>query len=294
MIPPSHLHTSRSWVFHPLLNASIFAWFVKSLLTSHHERVLLFNTCFQVPGKPEEPTSTIVLTSKDSHFVDIRILYHEYEQEKSKEHNTLKCVDWAFAGRSRITKQGSNENGSIEPSHTVWDHWIDSKGNDPAIDEGDLWPQANGEVLERGKQKHPTTGIETEYEELWGDLEVDAIGKKENRSSIVLKAEDLDKDARGMVVKVGGWCQGVLKIGDKMTIERWRRRATDQPSKHTLSPRSNPNPKTYNDWERVFAVGAEAIPCSDVCERTRGKFGLHTVFKSDNEIEWKIIEEYYW
>ena len=53
--------------------------------------------------------------------------------------------------------------------------------------------QEDGDVVERGMQKHPLTGQDTEYEELWHDLEVEAFGKKQNRSTLVMRVEDTER-----------------------------------------------------------------------------------------------------
>ena len=88
-----------------------------------------------------------------------------------------------------------------KPSHSVWEHWIDSKSDDPAPDAGDMYLQDNGDVLEKGTQKHPETGEEVGYEELWTELEVDVIPEEGGKYSTVLKHES--KNSRGMVVKSG-------------------------------------------------------------------------------------------
>ena len=101
-----------------------------------------------------------------------------------------------------------------------------------------MWLQDNGDVLERGKQKHRVSGAEVEYEELWGDLDIDTIRRKQNRSSIALRADDREKNARGMIVKVGGWCQGIMKIGDKVTIERWQREPVPPTGNHARAQKT--------------------------------------------------------
>ena len=230
----------------------------------------------------------------------MRIYKDKHEEENSKETNTKECIDWAFAGRSHTTPQGGRKDGMIQLSHTIWEHWIDSKSNNPGPDEGDMLVQENGDVLERGKQKHPVTGAETEYEELWHDLEVDAFGKKQNRSSLVLRAEQPESDVRGMAIKIGGWCQGILKAGDALTVERWEWKSGGPNNDETSTEGGKQAAKTRNGWVRTFKYGEGSLPCEEMCDRTTGKFGLHAVVKrpttaeSTSETEWKVIEEYYW
>ena len=254
----------------------------------------------QIPGDPEEPTSTIVLTSKDSYFVDVRILKDKYQQESSQQLNTKECIDWAFAGRSQTTANGGSKVGTSRIFHTVWEHWIDSRSDDPGPDEGDMLTQEDGDVVERGMQKHPLTGEDTEYEELWHDLEVKAFGKKQNRSSLVLKVYYPEVNVRGMAIKIGGWCQGLLKAGDNLTIERWEWKANAPGANEASEQEGKQVTRTHNDWSRTFKYGDGFLPCERMCSSTEGRLGLNAVIKGYTgidmgiEAEWKVVEEYYW
>ena len=185
-------------------------------------------------------------------------------------------------------------------SHTVWDHWIDSRTNNPDSDEGDMWLQPNGDILEKGKNSDPITGKETEYEELWHDLQVEAFGKKDNRSSLVMRADEPERNVSGMAIKIGGWCEGILKVGDGLTVERWEWKPTDCASDAASTEAIKEPGRTRNDWIRSFKIGKGTLPCKNICSRTSGKFGLNAVLKSvtdlewNSEIEWKVAEEYYW
>ena len=222
----------------------------------------------------------------------------KYEQEKGQVENSFECIDWAFAGKSHSTAQGAREGGKIKLCHTVWDHWIDSNSEDPGVDEGDMWVQRDGDTLERGKQKNPDTGEETEYEELWHDLDVMPMGKKQNRSSVVMKLDDPEKHVKGMAVKIGGWCQGILKAGNDLTVERWWKSDTTSDSEtqeHTFSDKAS----TRNGWVRTFKCGQGILPCEYICSNTTGKLGMNSSNRihpdSQNELRgWKVLEEYYW
>ena len=76
-----------------------------------------------LPDQPSEPTSTVVLTSSQRHFVDIRVLA---DQAVDPAH-----VEWAFAGRST---------SKVVDGKTLsqWHHWIDSKTTKPeeVVDKG--------------------------------------------------------------------------------------------------------------------------------------------------------------
>lgn len=212
--------------------------------------------------------------------------------------NTESCLEWAFAGKSHST---ISKDSSMQLSHTVWDHWIDSRSNNPDPDEGDMWVQPNGDILEKGKSKDTATGEEIEYEELWHDLHVEAFGKKDNRSSLVIRADNPERNIRGMAIKIGGWCEGILRVEDELTVERWEWKSPiDMASKVASSETNKESGRTFNDWVRTIKIGKRTLPCKELCERTGGKFGLNAVLTSstDNEwkkdIEWKVAEEYYW
>lgn len=251
-----------------------------------------------------------MLTSRDTYFIDVRLFRDKLEEAKATGKHTQACVNWAFAGRSHTKPQKSQTDDMIKLSHTVWDHWIDSRSNDPGIDEGDMWLQEDGDVLERGKSKDAVTGQETEYEELWHDLEVVRLGKKHNRSSLVLRADDPERNLRGMAVKVGGWCQAILKVGDALTIERWERKPAASTINQTLDEDDKHDKRTRNDWVRTFRVGEGKLPCGYMCSNTDGKIELNGVLRyiantnefsfyktpneDDRETGWKVLEEYYW
>lgn len=233
----------------------------------------------------------------------MRLFKDQLAEEKGMNEHTEACIEWAFAGRSHVTPRGARKDDMIQLSHTTWDHWIDSKSNDPDKDEGDMFVQKNGDVLERGKNANPETGEETEYEELWHDLEVESMGRKHNHSSVVMKAENPEQSLKGMVVKVGGWCQGIMKVGDEMTVERWEHKlgsvTDDEREAIRISGWQTEKGKTSNDWIRTFRCGTGYLPCKDVVEETTGKLGLNHVIKDHpdywkTETEWRVLEEYHW
>ncbi|MCJ1300496.1 hypothetical protein MMC08_003293 [Hypocenomyce scalaris] len=244
----------------------------------------------ETPGLAEEPTSTIVLTSHDSHFVDVRILKPTEvdEPDLPDDGGPKKRLEWAFGGQSR-TEGPREENGQQKPAHAVWEHWVDSNSDDPPTDEGDMWARPNGDVLERGKMIKPGTGLVTTYEELWRDLEVEVVGQEKTCTSVVLRAQDDGKGLRGMVIRVGGWCQGILKVGNDVTIERWQwnpRSGTALDDPFFLFEKSR-----QGDWERVARLGSRFVPCAVtfnlalITDKTIVEVG---------DAKWEVIECYHW
>lgn len=74
--------------------------------------------------------------------------------------------------------------------------------------------------LEKGSMPNPATGIDTEYEEVWDDMPVDNPEKSATCSTFV--TEDAGKETKGCIMKLGSWCQGVLRVGKNISAERWK------------------------------------------------------------------------
>ncbi|KAI9656698.1 MAG: holocytochrome c synthase [Trizodia sp. TS-e1964] len=189
--------------------------------TAALERIIRWGD--DISGIPQEFTSTFVLTSRQRRFVDLRILKPELELPNDG-YTTglldLDRLDWAVAGASATT-EGHLDDGKWIPTHTVWSHWIDSKTDEPVQDEGDIVPQANGSVIETGLMVNPCTGNIERYQESWVDTVPQAMPYEPYRVCIVLKTEDSTKAVRGMVIRAGHMCQGLLKINGGVNIERW-------------------------------------------------------------------------
>ena len=226
--------------------------------------------------------------------MDIRILLEPYEQEEGQNIISQDCLQWAFAGKSQMTNTKKNEDGDTVFWHGTWDHWIDSKSNNPEGDEGDMTVREDSTVLEEGASIDALTGAPVRYEELWEDLPVDQIGKKGNRSSIVLRVDDSVKNIKGLLVKVGSWCQGIVKNGGGLTVERWQRQPKEENGHDRLTTGWDESTRTHNDWVRLFKIGSGFIPSSAVLSETKGKLGLHAQVKAQDGIEWNVVEEYYY
>ena len=70
---------------------------------------------------------------------------------------------------------------------------------------------------------NPATGVETEYEEVW---EAPRGGNEGLGEVVVLRTVGGggEGEERGMVVRVGGYVQGVLRTGERVDVGRWKRR----------------------------------------------------------------------
>lgn len=165
-----------------------------------------------IPAPASEPTSTVVLTSPGRRFVDVRIL-----QGPGSEKGQL---DWAFAGTS--SSQPAQEPGF---RRAVWKHWVDSSTADAETvrDEAEVRDagDAVGTELEAGRMVNPATGEEADYEEAWVSVEPVATESEGEAACAVLRTFNDEDRVRGMVVRVGHICQGILRVGDAVTVERW-------------------------------------------------------------------------
>ncbi|KAK0726538.1 hypothetical protein B0T21DRAFT_336919 [Apiosordaria backusii] len=161
-----------------------------------------------LPHPASEPTSTIVLTSPERRFVDIRVFL---PLPSSSPDIPLEKLDWAIGGHSTSSPVTNPATKEVEYSHCVWHHWIDSRVNsaDVAADEGDNYSvEGRPELtLEKGRMVNPGSGEVGEYEEVW-----EAGG---------LRRWGEWRGLRGMVVRLGGYVQGFLRDGEGIRVERW-------------------------------------------------------------------------
>lgn len=175
---------------------------------------------------PSEPTSTLVLTSPGRHFVDVRVLRQASspgsKNPSDEDFGVLPRdqLDWAFAGTSSSSQVTRHDGSHV--SHSVFHHWVDNRSKEPEAtrDEGDMFPQANDMTLETGRMANPATGVETDYEELWRDAEPASVSVG-GGACIVFQLQDDSNGRRGQFVRLGQFAQGVLRIGNTFTAERW-------------------------------------------------------------------------
>jgi hypothetical protein len=248
-----------------------------------------------LPGTASEPTSTLVLTTPKRRFVDLRILLPNFDEPSPDELDgiipaspwpsihwltelletiPLGRLDWAIAGSSSSSLVDANNGQQV--THSVWKHWIDSRTTEPqsVLDEGDMFPQPDGTTLEKGRMVNPDTGLETDYEELWRDLEpVPATdsedGSVERSLCAVLQLHDETRGQRGLVVRLGQYCQGLLRDGKRVTAERWEWRSK-------------------KGWSRLVKIGDGISGCSTaVFDSGELKLGQEIKF---GEQVWTVVE----
>lgn len=173
-------------------------------------------------------------------------------------------LDWGIAGRSSYWKPDPNS----LCTRGRWEHWIDSRTTETngLADEGDNYTQADGTTLEKGRMVNPDTGKDTDYEELWKDLDPLPVNSANVRGA-VLQVDGVAK-CKGSVVLVGQFCQGILRDADEVTVERWYFDAE-------------------KGWRCLISMGNGALPCSSVLKTNQLVEG-ETIITSGTH--WRVIE----
>ncbi|KAH8168327.1 protein HRI1 domain-containing protein [Sarocladium implicatum] len=220
-----------------------------------------------LPDEAEEPTSTIVLTSPQRRFVDLRVF------KPSPDSDTIPKgqldpwqLEWGIAGTSS-TRTRTGDGGEVI-TRGRWDHWIDSRTPEFVYDEGDMFPMSDTLTLEKGSMVNPATGKETAYEEVWEDSEPMSVPGS-GRTCAVLRMETEKREEKGLMVVLGRRCQVLARIGEDVTAERWDWDEQD-------------------GWVRTLWMGETALPGKGVLEKMDklAEGDVHEVAG----YSWKVVE----
>lgn len=184
------------------------------------------------------------------------------------DHVPLEQLDWAIAGSSSSVptpERGPNT------THSQWKHWIDSRTLDVenATDEGYMSPLGKERTLEQGRMVNPETGAETDYEEIWVDEEPKGVPSDKGKQIVVLDFQGNGEAERGRVVKLGRLCQGLLRVGDTITAERWEWQ------------------EGKGWWRSKVIGGGTSLPCNSVLEDWDGS--ENTTMELEGRT-WTVIE----
>lgn len=230
-------------------------------------------TCF-------EPTSTLVLTSPNNTFVDIRLFkpIHPSSTDDLPNKSEPGRLEWAFAGTSTSSPIALEPAGwEGKTSHSAWTHWLDSRYSvghpDIPTDQGDMFTIDNALTLEVGFAFHPALGRVSGHEELWRDVPVQSTPDltptttstttpphPAQKTSVTLRLFDASAPhIRGLVVRVGQYCQGIVMQGREVTIERWEFVGATE---GTLEAQSEVQRDEEWGWRRTARIGDLYVPCS--------------------------------
>lgn len=206
-----------------------------------------------------EPTSTLVLSSALGTFVDIRLfLTHPpaiapdgigpYVTQSAFEPGSyFRGLEWANAGLARYgTRPDGKRTGE-------WSHEIDNLGKEGMLDTG-VMEQRGGATWETGAMENLETGKVTPYVEIWLDVPIrvppprpGAKPSAGKRSFALIRCENKEKSTKGCVVWVGQYCQGIIRHGDQVAVERWEFDSEARGGQ--------------GEWARTFRHGHGAVPC---------------------------------
>ncbi|KAG0649888.1 hypothetical protein D0Z07_3673 [Hyphodiscus hymeniophilus] len=172
-------------------------------------------------------------------------------------------IDWAFAGTSTTAPATDDK-----PEHTTWAHWVDSTTPDAESvkDEGDMIRLPSGDAVERGQMVNPNTGKVDKYEESWVDIK--PLGEK---LGWVIKAQG--QGARGILVRIGGFAQGILRRGSEVGIKRWRHVGGEQ------------------GWDTIVAIGNCDVP-AEIFGAKCSVMEEGDTFVDGDGLEWVCIEKF--
>ena len=144
---------------------------------------------------------------------------------------------------------------------------------DGVRDEGDMFVQDNGEILEAGRMVNPATGREEVYEECWVDVEI----LEGDNTGWVARLQSEGNRVRGVVVRLGGWLQGFLRRDEECVVGRWSYDASNEEHKP-------------QHWDVLVIIGDLELSESlfkqgrlEIGEKIAGKDGV-----------WECIESWDW
>lgn len=117
----------------------------------------------------------------------------------------------------------------------------------------------DGDVLEKGESVD-AEGKLVRYEELWEEISLPKGGIQDPwwRRCVVLKTVEEEERIMGMVIRIAGYCQGILKEkqhGGRVTVERWEFEVGEG----------------GRGWERTVRFGEGELPCERLINGTSAK-----------------------
>jgi hypothetical protein len=118
------------------------------------------------------------------------------------------------------------------------------------VDEGDMYPIAQDLTLEVGHAFHPALRTVKTHEEMWRDMPMQSTNSTGSKICVVMRVQADAAGVRGVVIRLGQYCQGLLMMGGKATVERWEWTA------------GNSGSTEAENWKRSVRVGDLFLPCA--------------------------------
>lgn len=251
------------------------------------------------PPHQFEPTSTLVLTSPCNTFIDVR-LYKPMRPGESALPNKgeRERLEWAFAGSGTsvpIADPHVPPSGDEEPwpgvTKSTWTHWLDSRhrvgATDVPVDEGIMYPLDAARTLEHGHAFHPALRAVKTHEELWRDVPVLATSAGAKKACVVLRLQNDAAGARGVIVRLGQYCQGIVMLGAYSTVERWEFDGKAEKGKGDGDGQA----VREGGWVRTARVGDQFLPCGITWREEILCLGGKVRYM---DYEWEVEEAWEW
>ena len=167
-------------------------------------------------------------------------------------------------------------------AHCRWTHEIDNKDQE-IIDEGDMFLLQNGECMEIGQMMNPNTQRVDMYKEYWTSVAVGESDSIHGTPRCVVARTKGDDSTRGMIIRLGGYCQGVVRFQDEKTgetfqIGRWE---GIKNSRGTLEWRKDPMSSTMTETH---------LPAAWLCEDEREVGDECTTHSQGATVAWFVTE----
>jgi hypothetical protein len=131
---------------------------------------------------------------------------------------------------------------------------------------------------------HPETGVERDYEEVWRAENPMAIPAGKPASDhgddrvvcVVLQTENHEQpEQRGQLVRLGQYCQGILRTGHQISVERWM---------WTVE----------RGWEQQARFGDQRLPVQALIEEDINHLGLDDKVIDCAGRVWNVVETAVW
>ncbi|KAL1895616.1 hypothetical protein Sste5346_005085 [Sporothrix stenoceras] len=250
-----------------------------------------------LPDPHSEATSTVVLTSPQRRFVDVRILLPA-DAKPSMADGSFSApsspstlgLDWALAGTSSSTPV-ADTNGKF--SDGVWRHWVDSRyaDADSQVDAGRNTEQPDGSVLEVGCMENPATGQVAAYEEVWRDIAPVSSFPENGKPPrcLVLQMHNTETNDRGVVELLGQFCQGISRTQKEgVTVERWQWLPTESMARGDGRNEVYRSSSPSSTWQMLFRHGSGSLPC--VCAITGAEKLAEGETVTSGGATWTVVE----
>jgi hypothetical protein len=243
------------------------------------------------PGAARDMFAAITF-SQWQHWVDSRYAISAYEQGvMPRDTGTM----YTFR---RSGEGGFNEMGNLTLEFGVGEYprlgFVGGGGGG----QGEGWDGGEGgEVVPRPVQMH--------HEEMWRDIPLLACWPSTSRFCVVVRVDGLlpstssttssspspPTPIRGLIIRLGQYCQGFVKHGSSNTIERWEFTERIERNEGAGAKESEMVGVVGGDWVRVARIGDAFLPCAIAMREEGVVLGARAEYEG---VEWVVEEVVEW